>query len=245
MTKPPVLIIGARSDIGKAVAHKFAAGGYAIQLAARNAEGLDVEKRDIELRYGVEVTLHEFDALSIETHEEFLNSLPRLPEIAISTIGLMGQQEESERDPIAASHVMRSNYEGPASILALLANRFEQQAAGTIVGISSVAGERGRATNYVYGSAKAAFTAFLSGLRNRLAKRGVHVVTVLPGFVATKMTEGMDLPGALTAEPTEVAVAIERAVIQKKNIVYVRSVWRLIMLVIRNIPERFFKMMKI
>ncbi|MEI3807204.1 SDR family oxidoreductase [Agrobacterium radiobacter] len=245
MTKPPVLIIGARSDIGKAVAHKFAAGGYAIQLAARNAEGLDVEKRDIELRYGVEVTLHEFDALSIETHEEFLNSLPRLPEIAISTIGLMGQQEESERDPIAASHVMRSNYEGPASILALLANRFEQQAAGTIVGISSVAGERGRATNYVYGSAKAAFTAFLSGLRNRLAKRGVHVVTVLPGFVATKMTEGMDLPAALTAEPTEVAVAIERAVIQKKNIVYVRSIWRLIMLVIRNIPERFFKMMKI
>ncbi|MFK0206702.1 SDR family oxidoreductase [Agrobacterium sp. NPDC090283] len=245
MTKPPVLIIGARSDIGKAVAHKFAAGGYAIQLAARNAEGLDVEKRDIELRYGVEVTLHEFDALSIETHEEFLNSLPRLPEIAISTIGLMGQQEESERDPIAASHVMRSNYEGPASILALLANRFEQQAAGTIVGISSVAGERGRATNYVYGSAKAAFTAFLSGLRNRLAKRGVHVVTVLPGFVATKMTEGMDLPAALTAEPTEVAVAIERAVIQKKNIVYVRSIWRLIMLIIRNIPERFFKMMKI
>lgn len=245
MTKPPVLIIGARSDIGKAVAHKFAAGGYAIQLAARNAEGLDVEKRDIELRYGVEVTLHEFDALSIETHEEFLNSLPRLPEIAISTIGLMGQQEESERDPIAASHVMRSNYEGPASILALIANRFEQQAAGTIVGISSVAGERGRATNYVYGSAKAAFTAFLSGLRNRLAKSGVHVVTVLPGFVATKMTEGMDLPAALTAEPTEVAVAIERAVIQKKNIVYVRSIWRLIMLVIRNIPERFFKMMKI
>lgn len=245
MTKPAVLIIGARSDIGNAVARKFAAEGYAIQLAARNSEGLDIEKRDIELRYGVEVTLHEFDALSIETHEEFLNNLSRLPEIAISTIGLMGRQEESERNPIAASHVMRSNYEGPASILALLANRFEQRASGTLVGISSVAGERGRATNYVYGSAKAAFTAFLSGLRNRLAKRGVHVVTVLPGFVATKMTEGMDLPAALTANPKEVAVAIERAVLRKRNIVYVRPVWQLIMLIIRNIPERFFKLMKI
>lgn len=245
MTKPAVLIIGARSDIGNAVAHKFAASGYAIQLAARNAKGLDIEKSDIELRYGVEVTLHEFDALSIETHEEFLSTLPRLPEIAISTIGFMGRQEESERDPIVASHVMRSNYEGPASIFALLANRFEQRASGTLVGISSVAGERGRATNYVYGSAKAAFTAFLSGLRNRLAKRGVHVITVLPGFVATKMTEGMDLPAALTADPNEVAVAIERAILRQRNIVYVRPVWQLIMLIIRNIPERFFKVMKI
>lgn len=245
MTKPAVLIIGARSDIGNAIARKFAAEGYAIQLAARNSEGLDIEKRDIELRYGAEVTLHEFDALSIDTHEEFLNNLPRLPEIAISTIGLMGRQEESERNHIAASHVMRSNYEGPASILALLANRFEQRGSGTLVGISSVAGERGRATNYVYGSAKAAFTAFLSGLRNRLARRGVHVVTVLPGFVATKMTEGMDLPAALTADPKEVAVAIERAVLRKRNIVYVRPVWQLIMLIIRNIPERFFKVMKI
>ncbi|MGV2019613.1 SDR family oxidoreductase [Agrobacterium sp. 22-223-1] len=245
MTKPSVLIIGARSDIGNAVAHKFAAKGYAIQLAARNAESLDTEKRDIELRYGVGVTLHEFDALSIETHQEFLNNLPQLPEIAISTIGLMGHQKESEADPITASHIMRSNYEGPASILALLANRFEQRASGTLVGISSVAGERGRATNYIYGSAKAAFTAFLSGLRNRLANRGVHVVTVLPGFVATKMTEGMDLPAVLTASPNEVAVAIERAVLRKRNIVYVRPVWRLIMLIIRNIPERLFKKMKI
>ena len=97
---------------------------------------------------------------------------------------------------------MRSNYEGPASILAVLANRFEERGSGTLVGISSVAGERGRATNYVYGSAKAGFTAFLSGLRNRLATRGVHVVTVLPGFVATQMTEGMDLP-AKADGPTE------------------------------------------
>ncbi len=106
----------------------------------------------------------------------------------------MGQQAENERDVQKAAVVIRSNFEGPASILAVLADRFDSRGHGTLVGVSSVAGDRGRATNYVYGSAKAGFTAFLSGLRNRLAKRGVHVVTVLPGFVATQMTEGMDLP---------------------------------------------------
>ena len=108
-----------------------------------------------------------------------------------------------------------------------------------------MAGERGRATNYVYGSAKAGFTAFLSGLRNRLVKHGVHVVTVLPGFVATRMTEGMDLPARLTAQPSEVANAIAHAVERKKDVVYVRPIWWLIMMIIRNIPERVFKRMKI
>ena len=109
------------------------------------------------------------------------------------------------------------------------------------MGISSVAGERGRATNYVYGSAKAGFTAFLSGLRNRLAKNGVHVVTVLPGFVATKMTEGMDLPTRLTAQPEEVAKAVFKAVKRTKNTIYIKPIWWIIMVIIRLIPERLFK----
>lgn len=241
MIKPTVLILGARSDIGKAVAHKFASLGHPIQLAARNAAGAEADKTDLELRHGVSVTLHEFDALASETHGEFVAALPQLPQIAVCAVGLMGQQAENERDIYAAVRVMRSNYEGPASILAVLANVFEDRGIGTLVGISSVAGERGRATNYVYGSAKAGFTAFLSGLRNRLAKRGVHVVTVLPGFVATRMTEGMNLPAKLTAEPCEVAEAIVRAVKRKKDVIYVRPVWRLIMLMIRNIPETIFK----
>jgi len=245
MTKPPVLILGARSDIGKAVAHKFAALGHPIQLAARNASALEADKTDMELRHGVSVTLHEFDALATETHEAFVTALPQLPQIAVCAVGLMGQQAENERDTQAACRVMRSNYEGPASILAVLANSFEARGGGALVGISSVAGDRGRAANYVYGSAKAGFTAFLSGLRNRLARRGVDIVTVLPGFVATQMTEGMDLPARLTAEPGEVADAIARAVKRKKDVIYVRPVWRLIMLIIRNIPERIFKGMKI
>lgn len=245
MTKPPVLILGARSDVGKAVAHKFAALGHPIMLAARNGLGLEADKTDMELRFGVAVSLHEFDALSADTHEAFVAALSELPRIAVSTVGLMGQQEETQHDMTAAALVMRSNYEGPASILAVLANRFEERGSGTLVGVSSVAGERGRAANYVYGSAKAGLTAFLSGLRNRLAKRGVHVVTVLPGFIATQMTEGMDLPAKLTAEPTEVADAIARAIERKKDVIYVRPIWRLIMLIIRKIPERVFKRMKI
>ena len=245
MTKPSVLILGARSDIGKAVAHKFAALGHPIQLAARNIETLAAEKADMELRHNVSVSLHEFDALTTGTHESFVANLPDLPRVAICVVGLMGQQDENETDIEAAVRVMRSNYEGPASILAALANSFERRGSGTLVGISSVAGERGRATNYVYGSAKAGFTAFLSGLRNRLAKQGVHVVTVLPGFVATQMTEGMNLPARLTAQPSEVAEAIARAVERKKDVVYVRSIWRFVMMVITNIPERVFKEMKI
>jgi decaprenylphospho-beta-D-erythro-pentofuranosid-2-ulose 2-reductase len=245
MTKPPILILGARSDIGKAVAHKFAALGHPIQLAVRNIETLAAEKTDMELRHNVPVSLHEFDALATDTHEAFVANLPDLPRVAICAVGLMGQQDENESDIEAAARVMRSNYEGPASILAVLANRFERRGSGTLVGISSVAGERGRATNYVYGSAKAGFTAFLSGLRNRLAKQGVHVVTVLPGFVATQMTEGMDLPARLTAQPSEVADAIACAVERKKDVIYVRPIWRLIMTIIRSIPERIFKVMKI
>ncbi len=245
MTKATVLILGARSDIARAVAHKFAALGHPIQLAARKADTLQLDKKDMELRYRVPVSLHEFDVLATDSHESFVAKLPELPEIAVCAIGLMGQQAENERDISVAANIMRSNYEGPASILAILANRFEERGKGIIIGISSVAGERGRATNYVYGSAKAGFTAFLSGLRNRLATRGIHVVTVLPGFVATQMTEGMNLPAKLTAEPSEVADSIAHAVMRKKNVIYVRPIWHLIMAIIRNIPEKIFKKMAI
>ena len=243
MSKAAVLILGARSDIGLAIAHGFAALGHPIQLAARNAAMLREQKSDIELRHGVEVGLHEFDALDLDSHEDFLDGLSDLPAIGVCAIGRLGDQAESERDSRAASLVMRSNFEGPAGIMGALANRFEARGSGTLIGISSVAGERGRATNYVYGAAKAGFTAFLSGLRNRLAKKGVHVLTVLPGFVSTKMTEGMDLPARLTAQPIEVATAVLNAARKQKDVIYVRPLWMLVMLVVRNIPERIFKKM--
>ncbi|HEY0214511.1 MAG TPA: SDR family oxidoreductase [Paenirhodobacter sp.] len=243
--KPPVLILGARSDMALAVAHAFAAKGHAVQLAARDIARLEAVRQDLALRHRVAVTLHEFDVLDTAGHVAFLDALPELPGVVLCAVGAMGDQTASEQDPDLALTVMRTNYEGPAHVLGLLANRFLARGTGVIVGISSVAGLRGRATNYVYGSAKAGFSAWLSGLRNRLARHGIHVMTVLPGFVATRMTEGMDLPPRLTAQPDEVAEAIVKGVERGRNVIYVRPIWRLIMTIICAIPEAVFKRMKL
>lgn len=245
MMKGAVLILGGRSDMGLAIAHAFAAEGHPIQLAARVSARLEDDRADIALRHSVDVALHDFDVLETGSYAGFIDALPVLPDVVVCAVGAMGDQVKDEHDIPAAITVMRTNFEGPAAILAAFANRFEARGTGTIVGISSVAGERGRATNYIYGSAKAGFTAFLSGLRNRMAKKGVHVVTVLPGFVATRMTAGMDLPAKLTAQPQEVGRAVLRAVKTRRNVIYVKPIWQMVMLVIRNIPEGVFKGMKI
>lgn len=240
MTQKPVLILGARSDIGLAIAHQFAARGHPIQMALRNAASQDKIKSDLEIRHNVGVTLHEFDALQTERHEEVIERLPELPDIAISVVGLLGDQSDSEIHFDKAIQVMRTNFEGPCSILSVLANRFAERQSGTLVGVSSVAGERGRASNYIYGASKAGFTTYLSGLRNRLADKNVHVVTIIPGFVRTRMTEGLALPSALTASPSDIATLVYRAVTNQQDVVYSRG-WRLIMAIIRLIPERIFK----
>lgn len=241
MSKGQVLILGATSDIARAVALRFAAAGHPLVLAGRDMPALERAAADIVLRHAVETRTLAFDAREVAGFTGFVAALDPLPEVAICAIGAMGAQHESERDPEAAAQVIRATLEGPALILGALAERFAERGSGTLVGISSVAGERGRASNYVYGSAKAGLTAFLSGLRNRLAGQGVHVVTVLPGFVATRMTDGMELPARLVAQPEEVAEAIFRAVTRRRDVIYVRPVWRLVMTVIRALPERVFK----
>lgn len=243
--KGAVLILGGGSGIGLAVAHRLAARGHPVQLAARVPERLAADQADLALRHGVPVTLHRFDALDPDGIAAFVAALDPLPDIAVSAVGLMGDQAGDEQDAAAAARVLRSNFEGPALALGLLANRFAVRGGGVLIGISSVAGERGRARNYIYGAAKAGFTAFLSGLRNRLARRGVRVITVLPGFVATRMTDGMALPARLTATPEEVAAAIDKAIRGRRDIVHVKPVWRLIMAIIRAIPEPLFKRMDI
>ena len=245
MSEKTVLILGAGSDIAMSTACFFAKAGYNMQLAARKVNSLNQYKSDLEQKYQINVTLHEFDALKINSHVHFANSLPKLPNIIVCAVGSMGEQKKNERDIEMASNIIRSNFEGPASIFLIFANLFEQRGSGTLVGISSVAGERGRAKNYVYGSSKAGFTVFLSGLRNRLAMRGVHVVTVLPGFVATKMTNNIRLPKKITAQPDQVGRAIFNAVKKKTNIVYVSPIWRILMMIIRNIPEQIFKKMRL
>ncbi len=244
-TTGPVLVLGAASDMGRAIARRYAEAGRALILAARSPERLEADAADLRLRWNTNVRLAAFDALDTADHGAFLDRLGVLPDTVVCVVGLLGDQGESERDFAAARLVLDSNLTGPASILGEIATRMEARGSGTIIGVSSVAGERGRASNYVYGAAKAGLTAFLSGLRNRLSKAGVSVITVKPGFVRTRMTEGMALPGLLTADPDEVARAVLAAQAKGRDVIYVRPVWRLIMLIIRLLPETVFKRTKL
>ncbi|MGL9619062.1 SDR family oxidoreductase [Bradyrhizobium sp. U531] len=239
-----VLVLGGSSDIGRAAARAFAKAGYDVGLAGRDVAALEPDAADLRARYDVAVGLHPFDVLDTASFEGFAAGLPALPDVVISIVGLLGQQQNAESDLAHATAIMRSNYEGPALILGLFADKFLARGSGTIVGVSSVAGDRGRASNYVYGSAKAGFSAFLSGLRARASRGGVHVVTVKPGFVRTKMTEGMKLIGPLTVEAPVVGDAILAAVEKKTDVVYVSGKWRLVMLIIKALPEAVFKKLK-
>jgi len=242
---PTVLILGATSDMGYAIAKKFAAEGYDIQLAARKPETLRAYQSDLQIRSGKQCSLHAFDALHFESHLSFYNSLFPKPDVTICVIGYMNDNEKVIQNWTETLNTINTNYTGAVSILNLVAADYAQRKSGTIVGISSVAGNRGRQSNYIYGSAKAGFTAYLSGLRNALFSRGVHVMTVLPGFVYTKMTEHLKLPKPLTAQPADVANVIYNGVLKKSNIVYVKWFWRWIMFIITSIPEAIFKKLKL
>jgi short-subunit dehydrogenase len=241
-----VLILGATSDIARATALAFAQRQWTVRLAARARPELQREADDIAVRTGCNVTVHLFDALETHSFAEFIDTLPELPDVVISAVGLLGEQPRAEADLDHATEIIRSNYEGPALILSLFAERFLARGHGSIAGISSVAGDRGRGSNCFYGSAKAGFSAFLSGLRNRLAiNSNVHVMTVKPGFVRTRMTEHLKLPPILTAAPMEVAEAVLKGVNRRKDVIYVRSVWFFVMLIIRLMPEQIFKRLKL
>jgi short-subunit dehydrogenase len=242
----PALILGAGSGIARAIAAEFAARGHPVLLAARDPAAIERDRADLALRFGVEATAHRFDALETESFETFLDGLPRTPRIVVCAVGAMDDQDAAARDPARAAHVIAVNFTGPALILEAAARRLAALEEPTaVIGIGSVAGDRGRAKNYVYGAAKAAFAEWLSGMRQKYSGSQLHVMTVKPGFVATAMTEGMDLPERLTAQPEEVGAAVVRAVRARRDVIYVRPVWRIVMAIIRAIPEPLFKKMKI
>ncbi|MCV3273635.1 SDR family oxidoreductase [Roseobacter sinensis] len=241
-----VLVVGGTSDIGRAVAAAYAGMGWTIRLAARDADAAERNAADIRTRSGEDhVTVHHLDILETETFAPFLDQLGDLPDTVVCVVGLLGDQERAQEDPDHAAQVIRTNFEGPALLLEALAQRFAERGHGLIVGVSSVAGDRGRASNYVYGAGKAGLTAYLSGLRNRLSDTDVRVVTVKPGFVRTSMTAGMDLIGPLTAAPEAVASRIASLQTGSADVVYVLRAWRLIMFIIRAIPEAVFKKLKL
>lgn len=240
-----VLIVGAKSDIAKAIARKYAAEGYDLFLAARNADDLKALASDIEVRSQRKVEYGELDILDFDSHKAFYDSLKEKPAGVISAIGYLGSQEKAQNDFAEARKITDTNYLGIASLFDIIANDFESRGSGFMVGISSVAGDRGRKSNYCYGAAKAALSAYLSGLRNRLSNADVQVLTVKPGFVATSMTAGMDLPEKLTAQPEQVANDIFKAQQKGRNIIYTKWIWRWIMLIIIHIPEWKFKGMSL
>jgi short-subunit dehydrogenase len=241
-----LLILGGNSDIGFTIAREFARKeGANIILASRDMELLKKKARDIELRYQVKAQAVYFNATDYESHAEFYEKLDQKPDGVIVAFGFLGEQEKAQRDFQEARRIVETNYIGALSILEVIAADFELKGSGFIIGISSVAGDRGRQSNYIYGSAKGAFAIYLSGLRNRLSRSNVRVITVLPGFVRTKMTRDLKLQEILMSEPEDVAQDIFRAYRKGRDIIYVRWFWRLIILIIKMIPEKIFKKMRL
>lgn len=236
-----LLVIGAGSDIALPLERMYAKAGYGLYLASRNVERLKSDAASITAQFSVDVRVIPFDVMETGGHRTFYDNLPVKPYGVICLAGILGDQTISEKDFAEAQKVIAANYTGLVSIVHIIAEDLEQRKEGFIVGVSSVAGEKGRLSNYVYASAKAGFTAFLSGLRNRLHTSHVQVLTVHPGFVRTKMIEGRKTIGWITAQPEEVARDIFRAQQSGKDFIYSKWFWRYIMLVFKMIPESFVK----
>lgn len=239
-----VLILGASSSVALELSKILAEKGYTLQLAARSIDRLIPLKNDLIIRFSCRIELLEFDAEDMVSHGSFYNSLSSKPDIVVCLFGLLGEQDEAEKDWQKAQKILTVNYVGAVSILNVIAQDFKKKGNGVIVGVSSVAGERGRQSNYLYGSAKAGFTAYLSGLRNQLFRYNVRVITVNPGFIKSKMTEKIETPKLLTATPKQVALAIVRSIEKNQDVVYTLWLWRWIMLIIKLIPEFIFKRLK-
>jgi short-subunit dehydrogenase len=238
-----LLIIGATSAIAEATARLFAADGDRLCLAGRNAERLAAIAGDLRVRGAAQVETVLMDANDFSRHDSAIScaseTMGGLDTVLIAH-GTLPDQKACQASVEATFEAFNTNALSVIALLTLIANRFEQQGSGTIAVISSVAGERGRQSNYVYGAAKGAVSIFMQGLRNRLARTGAKVVTIKPGFVDTPMTAAF-AKSALWATPETVARRIHRAVVKGEDIVYTPWFWRWIMIVIRAVPESIFK----
>ncbi|MEO1704028.1 MAG: SDR family NAD(P)-dependent oxidoreductase [Pseudomonadota bacterium] len=246
MTQETWLILGATSSMARALTRRLAEQGAALILAGRDLGDMAATAGDARARGAASAEVMAFDARDPETfapiveamaaHEGMLN--------AAVFVGSMPAQAAIDLDPSLIDGTITDSFTGPARLLQMLAPEMETRGGGTVVGVGSVAGDRGRVGNYVYGAAKAGFHTYLSGLRNRLTRAGGHVVTVKPGFVDTAMTwnvEGM----FLVAPPEKVATDILKAVEKKRNVIYTPGFWFVIMTIIRLVPEPIFKKLSI
>jgi decaprenylphospho-beta-D-erythro-pentofuranosid-2-ulose 2-reductase len=243
-----ILIVGATSGIAEAVARRYAVRGARFFLVARNAEKLHVVASDLTARGASGVEVFVMDANNFSLLPDMLstawNVLGNI-DLALVAHGTLPAQHRCETDLDYAISEFRTNAESVIACLTGLVPRFEAQRQGVIAVIGSVAGDRGRASNFLYGAAKAAVDTFASGLRGRLFKSGAQVLTIKPGFVDTPMTRDLALPAALVVSADKVASDIVRAVEKKQDVLYTPWFWRFIMLVIMHIPGALFKRMKL
>jgi len=244
MKTKTVLIIGATSGIARELAKEFARRKYALILAARDGEELETIAADLGVRYGAKISLQSFDALNYRTHAAFwkrcLADCDNDLHGVVVCFGALAPQEEAERDWAVSRAMIDANYTSCVSILNLAANYYEERKRGFIAALSSVAGDRGRTGNYIYGSTKSGLNVYLQGVRQRLAKSNVSVTTVKPGPVDTGMTWGMDkLP--LLAPPEKIAADTFRAIRRRADVVYTPAPWLIVMAILRIIPERIWK----
>jgi short-subunit dehydrogenase len=240
------LVIGATSSLGQALCAELARGGASLVLSGRNKKMLEAMASDLTIRFGTENTVVLCDLARPKlTPRGFVSEVnkqaPKLTRIFLLA-GEMGDAEDQDKEENIEA-VTRINYTSPAKLLTALAADLSKKKGGEVAVISSVAGDRGRQSNYVYGSAKAALTSLASGLRNKYADKNVHVMTVKPGFIDTPMTYGMESP--LIASRETVAKAIVKALEKKKNSIYVPFFWWGIMTIIKSIPEPIFKKLKL
>lgn len=244
--KPTWIILGGSSTIGRLFARAAAERGEGVILAGRDLDDMGTTASDCAARGAPIAETALFDARNPTSFEPLLSRAGDIagPVSVAVFIGSMPPQEEIDADPSLIEGVIADSHIGPARFLTAIAPLMEDRESGTVVGVGSVAGDRGRIGNYVYGSAKAGFHTYLSGLRNRLGRSGVHVVTVKPGTVDTAMTWGMDkLP--FLAPPEKIVNDIFKAVDKKKNVLYTPFIWWPVMTVIKSIPERIFKKLSI
>lgn len=242
-----ILIIGAGSAIAEAAARQWAAQGHSLYLLARNEERLGAMAADLKVRGAAVAAFGVLDVNQFERHAAAIDAavaaLSGLDTVLIAH-GTLGDQKRCEQDVAATLQELNTNALSVISMLTLLANRFEAQRHGTLAVIGSVAGDRGRQSNYVYGTAKGAVAIFLQGLRNRLQPAGVRVLTIKPGFVDTPMTASFK-KGPLWATPEAVAASIVSAVEKRRDVLYTPWFWLGIMTLIKLVPERVFKKLKL
>ena len=242
-----VLVLGATSSIAIATMRQLAGPNTRFMLVARNRDRLTAVAQDLHTRGALAVDTWVMDLDDTAAHAEMLAAAAeRLQGIDLALIahGVLGDQQAAEANFEVAAAVLHTNFISAVSLLTWLGNYFQAQRAGTLAVVSSVAGDRGRKSNYVYGASKGALNVFLEGLRNRIDRDGVQVLTIKPGFVATPMTAHV-AKNALFASPQQVAHGIWKAIEQRRDVVYVPWFWAWIMLLVRTIPSRFFKKMNL